>query len=218
MAGQSDKPVDRLGRIRPAIQPPRFLMSWDSGAQELWYGLGGGRDAVRISSSGKLENWAGTEELGAKLESETVQHFHDNNKDRTNGAELLRDCTERLHDYVHFQDERVHLFLAVWTLATYLYLIFSHFGYLFFHSLLPRSGKTRIEEVLSHLAFEACDPLNAPTVPTIRDTAYEGRTLVLDTLERWKGKSPEAYCAAMELLDAGFRNGGVVAKMDPVGR
>ena len=83
-------------------------------------------------------------------------------KDRTNGTDLLRDCAERLQDYVHLQDERVYLFLAAWTLATYLYLIFSHFGYLFFHSLLPRSGKTRIEEVLSHLAFEACDPLNAP--------------------------------------------------------
>ena len=29
--------------------------------------------------------------------------------------------------------------------------------------------------------------------------------MILDTLERWKGKSPEAYSAAMELLDAGFR-------------
>ena len=63
MAGQLDKPVDRLGRIRPAIQPPRFLMSWDSGAQELWYGLGGGRDAVRISSSGKLKTGQGRRNL-----------------------------------------------------------------------------------------------------------------------------------------------------------
>jgi hypothetical protein len=214
---ESDKPVDRLRRIRPAIQPTRFLMSWDSGAQELWYGLGGGGDSVRISSSGKLGNWEGTEELGAKLERETVQHFLDN-LGHTNGTELLHDCRKCLQAYVHFQDERIYLFLPIWTLATYVYLIFSHFGYLFFHSLLPRSGKTRIEEVLSHLAFEACDPLNAPTVPTIRDTACEGRTLVLDTLERWKGKSPEAYCAAMELLDAGFRNGGMVAKMEPVAK
>lgn len=47
----------------------------------------------------------------------------------------------------------------------------------------------------------------------IRETAAEGGTVVLDTLERWKGKSPEAHSAAMELLDAGFRNGGTVANM-----
>jgi Protein of unknown function (DUF3631) len=72
-----------------------------------------------------------------------------------------------------------------------------------------------VEEVLSHLCFEATGPLNSPTVPTIRDTASEGGTLILDTLERWKGKCAEAYSAAMELLDAGFRNGGTVAKMVP---
>jgi hypothetical protein len=74
-----------------------------------------------------------------------------------------------------------------------------------------------VEEILSHLCFEATVPLNAPTVATIRETAAEGHTVVLDTLERWKGKSPEAYCAAMELLDAGFRNGGTVAKMVSAG-
>ena len=74
-----------------------------------------------------------------------------------------------------------------------------------------------MEEVLSHVCFEATLPLNAPTVPTLRDTAAEGHTLVLDTLERWKEKNSEAYGAAMELLDAGFRNGGTVAKMVAAG-
>ena len=117
---------------------------------------------------------------------------------------------------MHYEDQRIYLLLATWTIASYFYPIFGHFGYLFFHSTLPRSGKTRSEEALSHLVFEGGAPVNSPTVPTIRDTAAEGRTLILDTLERWKGKSPEAYCAAMELLDAGFRNGGTVMKMEPI--
>ena len=74
-----------------------------------------------------------------------------------------------------------------------------------------------MEEVFSHFCFEATVPLNAPTVPTLRDTAAEGHALVLDTLERWKEKNSEAYGAAMELLDAGFRNGGTVAKMVAAG-
>ena len=34
--------------------------------------------------------------------------------------------------------------------------------------------ETRVEEILSHLCFEATAPLNPPTAPTIRDTAAEG--------------------------------------------
>jgi hypothetical protein len=105
----------------------------------------------------------------------------------------------------------------VWSIGTYIYPLFSHYGYLFLHSRFPRSGKTRVEEILSHLCFEATVPLNAPTVATIRETAAEGHTVILDTLERWKGKSPEAHCGAMELLDAGFRNGGTVTKMVSAG-
>jgi hypothetical protein len=115
------------------------------------------------------------------------------------------------------QDERLYSLLAVWTIGTYVYPLFSHCGYLFLHSVLPRSGKTRAEEILSHLCFEATHPLNAPTGLAIRDTAAEGRTLVLDTLERWKEKNPETYSAAMEPLDSGFRNGGTVVKMVSMG-
>jgi hypothetical protein len=55
-------------------------------------------------------------------------------------------------------------------------------------------------------------------VPAIRDTVAGGQTILLDTLERWKEKSNESFAAAMELFDAGFRNGAVVTKMVPDGK
>ena len=136
---------------------------------------------------------------------------------RRSEAGLEGRLREVFRSYLHFRDARLYSLLSAWTVGTYCYPIFSHFGYLFFHSKLWRSGKTRTEEVISHLSFQATAPLNAPTAPTIRDTAAEGGTVILDTLERWKGKSPDAYSAAMEFLDAGFRNGGTVAKMLPRG-
>ena len=212
---KSDGPLERLARIRPMALRPRFLISWDPQTTKLWYGLGSGKDAVRVSSEKKLENWAGAEELGARLEVRTVRLFMDSSEPVI-GPALLHELTTRLNSFVHFEDERIYLLLATWTIATYLYPIFGHFGYLFFHSKLPRSGKTRSEETLSHLVFEGCAPITSPTVPAIRDTSAEGRTLILDTVERWKGKSPEAFYAAMELLDAGFRNGSMVTKMEQV--
>jgi Protein of unknown function (DUF3631) len=59
--------------------------------------------------------------------------------------------------------------------------------------------------------------LNAPTAPSLRDTAAEGRTVLLDTLERWKKKDAQAFAALMDILDAGFRNGGQLVLKQKVG-
>jgi hypothetical protein len=48
--------------------------------------------------------------------------------------------------------------------------------------------------------------------------ASEGKTIELDTLERWRERSRESFGAAMDLLDAGFRNGGSVTKMVTSGK
>jgi len=76
-----------------------------------------------------------------------------------------------------------------------------------------RSGKSRTEEIISHLAYESTQLLNSPSAPSIRETVAEGRTILLDTLERLKERSTEAYGAVLELMDAGFRNGGTVPVM-----
>ena len=210
-------PAQILQRIRPQKPHYRFLQSWDPAKRELWFGCAGNGQGVQIGSS-RLLRHANPEEgiVSSKLRPETVRSFRDN-RVNVNGSDLLSRVHTHLRDYLHFQDERLFSFLCAWAIGTYLYSLFSHYGYLFLHSVLPRCGKTRVQEVLSHLCFEATGPLNGPTVATIRDTAAEGRTLQLDTLERWKAKSTEAYAAAMEYLDAGFRNGGVVSKMVPLG-
>lgn len=206
-------PEERLAQIGPVVPRPRFLISWDAPNEMLWYGLGSGPNAVRVSSAGHLDSWDRNDAFGARLPKTTVEKFL-NTAIQIDGGQLLNSCRSVLEDHVYFADSRLYTLVAVWAIASHLYPIFGHFGYLFFHSKLWRSGKTRVEEVLSHLAFEACPPVNAPTVPTIRESAREGRTLVLDTLERWKAKSTEAYSAAMEFFDAGFRNGASVSMME----
>ena len=218
-SGVSKKPLSAaqcLRRIKPLPPKYRFLICWEAKRKMLRFGCGSGEYAVFVCSNGKLEKTEWTDDSAAKLEPTCVERFMSGGP-RVEGKELLNRCQGLLRSYTHVEDERIYSLLAVWSIATYVYPLFSHFGYLFLHSRFPRSGKTRVEEILSHLCFEATVPLNAPTVPMIRDTAAEGHTLVLDTLERWKEKNPEAHGAAMELLDAGFRNGGMVAKMVPAG-
>jgi hypothetical protein len=225
MSGKSDQSSEKRNHLSPsqclAMMKPfapryRFLISWDSRRKLLRFGCGYGENAVVIYSNRKLQKEIWTEDSEAKLSPDCVRRFMARDT-KVEGRDQLVRCEKFLRSYVHMRDERLYPLLAVWSIGTYLYPLFSHYGYMFFHSTFPRSGKTRVEEILSHLCFEATVPLNAPTVATIRETAAEGHTVILDTLERWRGKSPEAHCAAMELLDAGFRNGGTVALMVSAG-
>jgi hypothetical protein len=134
-------------------------------------------------------------------------------REPAHGETLFRSVRDQFHDYIHFSDERIFSLLATWTIGTYVYTVFSHYGYVFVYSAVPRSGKTRLLEIMSHLAFEATSPLNAPSAPAIRENAASGGTVLLDTLERWGERSPQGFSAAMEILDAGFRRNGVVPLM-----
>jgi hypothetical protein len=195
-----------LDRIRPSTPKRRFLQSWDRDARVLRFGFGDDATGVYIRSDRVIEENAQSP-MPTKLERSTALGFIDG---RTADSPLTVVQTI-LREYIYFEDARVYTLLSVWILGTYVYSMFSHYGYLFLYSPTPRCGKTRVEELTSHLAFEATNPLNAPTPPTMRETAVSGGTAIFDTLERWKEK--DSFGAAMELLDAGFRNGGVVTKM-----
>jgi hypothetical protein len=193
----------------------RFLQAWLPDSGQLVFGYGDSRNGVLVHSDGAV-----TVAQGSVVPSRFPRTVleRQSKASQVSGLALFGRIEALLRAYLHLEDARLYTLVALWVVGTYLYTMFSHFGYLFLHSRQPRSGKTRVLEIVSHLAFEATSPLNAPTPATIREYAAEGRTIQLDTLERWKGKSKEAFSAAMELLDAGFRNGGVVVKMVPVGQ
>ena len=210
MAKQSTG-MQLLEEIRPAAPKRRFLQGWDHSTRVLWFGCGDELKGVHVGSDGAVEP-AGSSRA-TKLKTSTIKEFLEGRR----ADNPLVEVQEILRNYVYFADHRIYTLLAVWITGTYVYSIFSHFGYVFLHSQMPRCGKTRAEEVTSHLAFEATTPRNAPTPPTMRETAVEGGTAIFDTLERWREKGTESFASAMELLDAGFRNGGVVTKMVTVG-
>lgn len=200
-----------LDDIRPSASKRRFLQSWDRESRILRFGCGDENNAVYVGSDGSLE--VAESARPTKLRTSTVREFGDGQR----ADNSLGNVQEILRNYIYFGDPRIYSLLAVWITGTYVHSMFSHFGYMFLHSAIPRCGKTRAEEVTSHLAFEATTPRNAPTPPSMRETAVEGGTAIFDTLERWREKGTDSYAAAMEILDAGFRNGGVVTKMVPTG-
>jgi len=165
---------------------------------------------VYVSSKKKLRE-AQTAFI-TKLSRKAVEKFL-NNADDISGNGLFKKISNIYKQYIWHEDERLYLLQTVWTIGTYQFTLFSHFGYQFIYSKLMRSGKSRTEEIISHLAYEATQLLNSPSAPSIRETVAEGRTILLDTLERLRESSTEAYGAVMELMDTGFRNGGTIPVM-----
>ena len=168
MSGENDKPRVRKKQLSAAEQclraikpiPPkyRFLICWDGKRKILRFGCGHGENAVFVCSDRKLEKTEWTDDSAAKLNPGCADRFISGGS-RVNGKELLSRCQVVLRSYTHVQDERIYSLLAVWSIATYVYPLFSQFGYLFLHSKFPRSGKTRVEEILSHVCLEADRPV-----------------------------------------------------------
>jgi hypothetical protein len=165
MAEKTAAALEVLDQIRSAAPTQRFLRSWNRESRVLWFGCGDTERGVLVSSSGELQK--AETARPTKLQNRTVREFL---AGRTveGPIEAIRKI---LTDYIYFADPRLFDLFAVWIVGTYVYSIFSHYGYLFLHSETPRCGKTRAEEIASHLAFEATSPRNAPTPPTMRETA-----------------------------------------------
>ena len=203
-----------LEKIEQHKETENRMQFFEPERRVLFLACGDGKHAVYVNS--KKEVTDATVGFRTKLQREWVEEFVAEDH-VPHSRELSKRLQDTLVKYLHFDDKRLYLFESLWITGTYLYSAFGHYGYLFVYSEKMRCGKTRTLEVLSHLAYEATEPLNAPTPATIREIATDGKTIQMDTLERWRLRSPESHAAAMELLDAGFRKGGKVAKMVQIG-
>ena len=204
-----------LDKIKQTEDSKERLQLFDPLKQVLFFACGDGKRAVYVSSEKQVKNAA--KPFKTKLRRKWVEEFV-SEYPTPDGKELLKRLQDTLARFLHFADKRVYVFESLWIIGTYLYSVFGHYGYLFVFSQEFRCGKTRNLEIVSHLAYEATKPLNAPTTATIREIAAIGKTAQIDTVERWRGKSSKSHAAAMELLDAGFRKGGKVANMVHTGR
>jgi len=201
-----------LEQICQDSQIPERLQLYDPEQGELWFACGDGTNCIYVSCKGKLKK--APIPFKTKLGKEVAERIRSSRLKTIDGKQLFSRIVVLLKAYLHYSDNRVYVFHTVYIIGTYLYTIFSNFGYFFAYSKHPQRGKTRVQEVTSHLAYEATIPLNSPTPASLRDIAVNGGVVQLDTVERWKDK--DSYAAVMEFLDAGFRNGGTVEKMVPL--
>lgn len=129
-------------------------------------------------------------------------------------VDLIHRVADLLRRHVFFKDERLPLLIATWVLGTYVYDIFTFFGYLWINSPVKRCGKSLLEDILSQLCYQATPRLSNVSEASIFRLADLGHALILDELENVRGEDKEKYQAVMTVLNAGFQAGGKVPRVE----
>lgn len=130
--------------------------------------------------------------------------------------DLIVKIADLLRHHVFLKDQRLPLLIAAWVLGTYVYEVFTFFGYLWITSPVKRCGKSLLEDILSHLCHKATPRLSNVSEASIFRLADLGHTLILDELENIRAEDKEKYQAVMTVLNSGFQAGGKVPRVERV--
>lgn len=108
--------------------------------------------------------------------------------------------------------------LALWTLGTYLYPVFSAYPYLRISSPEPGCGKSLLGEIIAHLTFNG-DLMASPTEANIFRMADSDRgTQVWDEVENQSEADRGRLQAMKSALLNGYRAGGFVPRQERIRR
>lgn len=135
--------------------------------------------------------------------------------DVVNGKDLLDRLTCLFSSYVFFRDKRIPLLLAIWVIGTYLFKIFTFYGYLWITSPTKRCGKSKLLDLLSHVCFNATPLTVIPSEASIfREVDENDATQIFDEVESLHERDKEKHIEIFSLLNAGFQKGSMVSRME----
>ncbi len=114
-----------------------------------------------------------------------------------------------LEDYIDMREEYYPI-VTLWIIGTYFHKQFPAYPYLFFNAM-KGSGKTRILNLISHLACNGKHLISMSEAVLFRTAALS--TFCIDEMERIGGKDKQAL---RELLNAGYKKGLAVERAKKV--
>jgi hypothetical protein len=131
-----------------------------------------------------------------------------------NGKSLLNRLIEYFQRFLVIRDPRIFLLLAIWAMGTYTYQIFRVFPYLSLRSPTKECGKSRTEDLLSLVCFNAGKRDVSPSEAYLfRGPPKNGGTILLDEVEGLRNNK-DLFSALQSVLNSGFESGGVVTRME----
>jgi len=138
---------------------------------------------------------------------------------RVKVADVIARVETLFRKHVYWRRDEEATALGLWTFGTYLFSVFPIYGYLWLTSALPRSGKSTVLRILSHIAFHASEMTVDTTPATLyRGVGYTCQTLILDELEDLYSGGQVSRKAIERLLNGGFERGNTVGRTETVNK
>lgn len=127
-------------------------------------------------------------------------------------GDVLGKIVELVGRYSYLPHPSLAVLIACWIANTYTYEHFRYCGYLALRSAMPRSGKTRLLDLIGQLSNGSPRPTVLPTPAVL----YRGKrkVLLLDEVDRLKNSDRETHGAIIGILNAGFQAGGTIERVN----
>ena len=190
----------------------------------LWYGIPIDGRVVLVNSERKLLK---AEELADNLvldnrgfdlcrfSKEGITRFLSG--ETQSGKALIQELRNYFERYLIIRDRRVYLLFATWTIGTYVYRVFRVYPYLSLRSPTKECGKSRTEDLLSVVCFNATSRETSPTEATLfRGPSKNGGTVLLDEVEGLRNDR-DRFGNLLSILNSGFERGGSVTRLEKRG-
>ena len=182
------------------------------------YVINSERQIVPLGSFLKTNNYLSTREpkFPQRWSTESLDRYLKKNDISVDYFTLLDKTIRTLKYYLDLNHEDWYLVLALWVWGTYFYRLFGSFPYFNINGLM-NSGKTKLLELCSELAFNGKFLMGSTPAFVIREIHENSSTIFLDEVESLKKAStPEAQTLSL-MLNSGYKAGPRVGKMQPTG-
>jgi hypothetical protein len=133
------------------------------------------------------------------------------------GQKLVGELSEYFQRYVIIKDQHIYPLLSIWVMGTYVYMVFRVFPYLSLRSPTKECGKSRTEDLLSLVCFNASQRETSPTEAALfRGPGKNGGTVLLDEIEGLRNDR-DRFGNLLAVLNSGFERGGTVTRIEKRG-
>jgi len=124
---------------------------------------------------------------------------------------LFDEIVDLLRQHLEYPDPRYYVLFALWTMGTYLYMLFPSYPYI--HTNGPkRSGKTRTMEIIAPLAFNSVMASSLSDAAMYRTVENDRCTLFMDEAAKFSRKNPNSNSERMEIFNSGYKKSGNVTR------
>ena len=148
--------------------------------------------------------------------SESVKDYLSNKNIEPDYFALVDKTINTLKLYLDLKHDDWYLVLALWIWGTYFYRLFGSYPYVNVNGLM-NSGKTKMLELCSEIAFNGKFLMGSTPAFVIREIHENSSTIFLDEVESLKKAStPEAQTLTL-MLNSGYKSGPKIGKMQPAG-